>query len=201
VIGGIAGDLAGRQRLQEQQEAARKAIEETHADMRKQAADDPLAFAQTWLQKDDVDTIRRQQAGLRDVTRREFAGMIGAALRDLPEFSELTAADTDALSKELAGIPEDQVVGAFVKKATDIVADKRATKRTEAELTKRLAEEKKAWAREQADKRQQARPTPRTAAPPSRSAEDTAVPDWRSPEFDAWYQQNVLGKRPAASRR
>ncbi|HXF02800.1 MAG TPA: hypothetical protein VN601_07400, partial [Arthrobacter sp.] len=70
--------------------------------------------------------------------------------------------------------------------------DKRATKRSEAELQKRLAEEKKTWKREQADEALRRRQSPRNAAPPARSAEDTGEPaDFTSKEWAAWYEKRM----------
>jgi len=75
----------------------------------------------------DLEEERREKAGLRDLTRREFAGKIGDALRDLDEFSELTAADVQALEASLRGVPDDDVIVVFTKKATDLVANKRVS--------------------------------------------------------------------------
>ncbi len=191
-IAGLAGDVAKQQREQEREQAAREAVQKTHDEMRNLAGDDPVAFAEKWLKVDDVETIRRREAGLRDTTRREFMKTIGDAIGDLPEFKELTAEDTQAIEASLRGVPDDQVLAVFVKKATDLVGDKRATKRSEAELQKRLAEEKKAWQREQADKALQRRQSPRNAAPPARSAEDTGEPtDFTSKEWPAWYEKRM----------
>lgn len=189
-IAGLAGDVAQQQREQEREQAAREAVQKTHDEMRTLAGDDPVAFAEKWLKADDVETIRRREAGLRDTTRREFMKTIGDAIGDLPEFKELTAEDTQAIQDSLRGVPDDQVLGVFVKKATELVGDKRATKRFEAEHNKRLAEEKKAWAREQADKALQRRQSPGNSPPPAQSAKDDGEPeDFTSPAWGAWYER------------
>lgn len=184
---GIAGELAAREREVHDQATARQAIEDAHAQMRTLAAEDPEGFAQKWLSADDVKTIRQREAGLRDTTRREFAKGIGDALQDLPEFKELTAEDTQRIASSVANLPEDKVVGAFVKAAVDVVSDRRSHTKAEAAYEKRLAEDKKVWEREQADKRRSERPRPSLAMPSNGSARDSGEPaNHLSPEWAAW---------------
>ncbi len=200
-VGGIAGEIAQHQKQQAEFQAAQAAIEKTHADMRQLATDDPLAFASKWLNADDVKSIADREAGLRTTTRKEFAEDIGAALRDLPEFNELTAQDVEALSKEITGVPDDKLLGVFVKKATDLVADKRGEKRAEARLEARIAEERKVWEKERAVEKAKGRSAPSLKAPTS-NASDDAEPDWRKnpKEFDEWFNRKYRGNRyPVAS--
>lgn len=194
-IAGLAGSIAQRTIQEREEQAAREAVERTHKEMRELAENDPTSFAERWLKADEVEAIRRREAGLRDTTRREFLTQIGSAVSDLPEFKELTAEDTQALTKSLAGVPDDQALGVFIQRATDLIADKRATKRHEATLKERLAAERKAWDAEQAAKRAQERKAPSLRTPSAGNAQDTGEPaDHLSPEWDAWYQKTILGR-------
>lgn len=195
-LGGMAGEIAAQQRVQEQQEAAANAIAAEKQRLKDLYENDRVAFADEIKTKLDVEEERREKAGLRDMTRREFAAKVGDALRDLPEFGELTAQDVEALSKSLAGVPEDDVVAVFTKKATDIVANKRAQKISEANKSEWLAAERKVWDAEQAQKRAQERRSPSIRQPSQGNATDDGEPaDYLSPAWDAWYtQQRKTGR-------
>lgn len=192
-VAGIAGEVVQRDREAADSEAARKAIEAEHESLRKMAKEDPLAFSEMWLSKDDLEAEKAKTAGLRAATRKEFVVAIGNALKDLPEAADFTPDDRKEIAEALIGLDEDAVVPAFNKLLIDKVAAKRADKRVEADIQKRLAAERKVWEAEQKTARLKARPTPDMATPPAPSATDNAEPDWRDVKaYDAWYRKNVL---------
>lgn len=189
LVSNIAGDMAERQRQQREQEAARKAIEDERVRLRKLAEDDPLAFSQEMATRFDKEEADRRTADLRATTRQEYIQRIGTALRDIPEAQDLTAEEHARLAKTLAGVSEDDVLPVFQKFFTDLIADKRAAKKADAAIAERLKAERKAWEKEQADKRLKARTAPSVGAPPTGAASDTGEPDWRTQpkEWEAWY--------------
>lgn len=200
-VGGIAGEMARQQREQEQQRVAAEAVEREKQRLKDLYENDRVAFADEIKTKLDVEEERREKAGLRDMTRREFGQKIGDALREFPEFAELTADDVQDLSKTLAGVPEDDVIAVFTKKATDIVATKRGQKLAEASLKDRLAAERKVWEAEQAEKRVKERARPTLRQPSQGNASDDGEPaDFYSPEWNAWYERQKKSGRLAGVR-
>ena len=204
LVSNLAGDLANRQREQREQEAARKAVEDERARVRKLAEDDPLAFSQEWVGNFDKQEAERRTAALRDTTRREYIERIGTALRDIPEARDLTAEEHAQLTNALVGVSEDDVLPVFQRFFTDLVASKRAAKQVEEALAKRVAAERKAWEKEQADKRLKGRTSPSVGAPPTGTAHDSGEPDWKAePEaWNKWYEaKRKAGTLVPASRR
>lgn len=204
VIGSLAGDIAQQQREQERFQAAAEAVTAEKQRLKDLYENDRMAFAEEIKTKLDVEEERREKAGLRDLTRREFGEKIGNALREFPEFNELTADDVQDLSKTLAGVPEDDVITVFTKKATDIVATKRAQKLAEGSLKERLAAERKVWEAEQAEKRVKERRAPTVRQPSAGNAQDDGEPaDFYSPEWRAWDENQRKNGRGiyAAARR
>ncbi|MFI5268951.1 MAG: hypothetical protein ACHQ7M_16370 [Chloroflexota bacterium] len=189
LVSNIAGDMAERQRQQREQESAKQAVEGERARLRKLAEDDPLAFSQEMATRFDKDESDRRTADLRATTRQEYIQRIGTALRDIPEAMNLTAAEHGQLAQALAGVAEDDVIPVFQRFMTDFIAEKRATKKSEAAIAERLKAERKAWDKEQADKRLKSRTSPSTGTPPTATANDTGEPDWRKEPaaWEAWY--------------
>lgn len=189
-VGGIAGEIARQQREQEQLQAAAKAIEGEKQRLKDLYENDRVAFAEEIKTKLDVEEERREKAGLRDMTRREFGQKIGDALREFPEFSALTAEDVQDLSRSLAGVSEDDVIAVFTKKATDIVAHKRARTLADSEKADWLKAERKVWEAEQAEKRVKERRAPSVRQPSAGNASDDGEPaDFYSPEWNAWFER------------
>jgi hypothetical protein len=190
LVSNIAGDMAERQRSQREQEAARKAIEDERARLRKLAEDDPLTFSQEMATRFDKEDSDRRTAALRDTTRREFIERIGTALRGIPEAKELTVEEHTRLTNALIGVPEDDILPVFTKFFTDLAATKRAGKQTEEAIGKRIAAERKVWEKEQADKRLQTRKSPTVSGSPiAGTGKDSGEPDWKTQpkEWEAWY--------------
>ena len=190
LVANIAGDLAERQRREREQEAARKAIEDEQARLRKLADEDPETFASELKVRWDKEAADKRVADLRATTRQEFIQRLGTALKGIPEATELTAEEHARLTKALAGATEDDVLPIFQRFMTDLVADKRAAKKADEAIAERLKAERKAWEKEQADKRLKARPTPSVGTSPTGTAQDTGEPkDFLSPEWAAWYDR------------
>lgn len=200
-VGGIAGEIAQQQREQERFKAATEAVEAEKQRLKDLYENDRVAFAEEIKTKLDVEEERREKAGLRDLTRREFGEKIGNALRKHPEFNELTETDVQALSNSLRGIPEDDVIAVFTEKATDIVATKRARKLADAEIGDRLKAEEKVWAAQQAEKRVKERHAPTVRQPSAGNASDDGEPaDFYSPAWNAWYERQRKSGSLAGSR-
>ncbi len=196
-IGGIAGEVAQQQRLQEQHEAAAKAVEAERVRLKELRTLDPLKFAEEIGERMDVEEERREKAGLREMTRREFASKIGAALQDLPEFKELTADDIKQIGTALQGVSDDDVVAVYTREAANCIAEKRAQKLYETRHKTEVAEERKAWGREQATKKVQERRSPSLREPSQGNAQDQGEPDFRAnpAEWIAWDNANQKNRR------
>lgn len=202
LVANIAGDMAERQRGEREQEAARKAVEDEQARLRKLADEDPDTLASELKVRWDKEQADKRVADLRATTRQEYIQRIGTALRGIPEVQAMTAEEHGRLAAALAGASEDDVLPITQKFFTDLVADKRAAAQSEKAIDARLKTERKAWEKEQADKRLKTRTAPSVGAPPPGNAQDTGEPsDFYSPEWQAWYEQKrKRGELAKASR-
>lgn len=189
-VANIAGDLAERQRQQRDQEAARKAVEEEQARLRKLADEDPDAFASELKVRWDKEAADKRFAEVRATTRQEYIQRIGTALRDIPEVRNLTAEEHAAYVRAVAGASEDDLLPITQRFFTDLIASKRAKGQAEKDLADRLKAERKVWEKEQADKRLKTRAAPSVVAPTNGNAQDTGEPkDYLSPEWNMWYER------------
>lgn len=153
-IAGIIGSEIQRAIQLEKQriatEEGARAAKEAGEHLRKLAQDDPVAFAEEWLTKEQQADIQSQIDNLKGQTRHEFATSIGRAYSNLPEWGELSDADHDTLARAMIGKSEDEVIPIFTHKALDIVAEKRARKLLEQWKAKELPKEREALRQEEA---------------------------------------------------
>ncbi len=98
-------------------------------------------------------------------TRQQFAERIGRAYRNLPEWSEFSQEDREALAAAVANKSDDEAIEAFAVTAAALVADKRATKRLGEWTAKELAKERAAIRTEEAAKYLQGTDRPDMARP------------------------------------
>lgn len=200
-VGGIAGEIAKRTLQEQRENAAREAVEAEQKRLRQLADDDPIAFAEELKVKIDTEANRRELAGLRDTTRREVLKQVSDAVSEHAEFKELTEADVKALRDSMAGIPDEQVVGVFITKATGLVAEKRARKLADADIAERLKAEEKVWEARQAEKRVKAQARPSLRQPTSGNAQDAGEPaDFYSKEWSDWYERERKAGRLVPAR-
>ncbi len=187
-VGGIAGEVAMQQREEERQRAAREAVEAERARLKTLRTEDPLRFAEEIGERIDREEERRQLAGLREATRAELIGQMGAALRSFPEAEKLTPDHWKELEDVLRSTPEDQMVGAFSKKFTELLTEIRAEEFYQRRHQREMEDDRKAEAKASAVKAVQTRQSPSVRQPSNGNARDDAEPDWiaEPKEWAAW---------------
>jgi hypothetical protein len=182
LVAGIAGGIGDRRFREKEEasnrEAAERAIEAEQARLLQLAEDDPEAFAEKFRSEKAAERARKELETLQTKARETVGTHIGRAVRDLPEWKDLTAAEVGRIQRATSGLPEEQVLGVYVKTVADIVADRRA----EQKMDQRVAKEKEAWEQEQAASRVRngASPNLRRGAPGGADE-----PDFRS-DYKGW---------------
>jgi hypothetical protein len=188
-VSNVAGDLPQRQRQADKEAEATVAAERERERLRDLRRTDPVAYATEMDTKEEIELADKRAKDARDTARREYIDRVGTALRGIPEVQSLTAEEHAAYVRAVAGATEDDVLPITQRFFTDLIATKRAKVETEKVIAERLKAERKAWEKEQADKRLRARSAPSAAAPPTGNAQDTGEPDFRKQpkEWEAWY--------------
>ena len=118
------GQSSESQRVREATEAELLKFSEANADYLKENY--PKAYEH--LVNLQQDRTKREVEGFRGRTRDELAQKVGASIRQLPEFAELTQADHDKLVQAVIGKPDDEVIAIYNLTALDIAAEKRLAK-------------------------------------------------------------------------
>lgn len=192
LVSNIAGELALRQRQADKDAEAAAAADRERERLRELRRTDPVAYATEMDAKEELELADKRAKDARDTARREYIDRVGTALRGIPEVQSLTAEEHAAYVRAVAGATEDDVLPITQRFFTDLIASKRAKVEAEKAIAERLKAERKAWEKEQADKRLRARPAPSATAPPTASAQDTGEPDWRKEpqKWEAWDREN-----------
>src|SRR3990172_6397439 len=84
-------------------EAEAKAAADAYENLRRLAQEDPVTFAEQWTTEDHQRQLQSQLNNVHGQARHELATAIGRAYADVPEWSELTAEDHQALAMSLQG--------------------------------------------------------------------------------------------------
>lgn len=203
VVGDAVDKAMRRWRADQEAEVSQRSAERARTEMLDLARKDPEAFAERYLSDVQREDTMQRLAGLRADTRAEFARMVGAAFRDVPEFAEFTADHHERLAKAVAGKPDDEVVAAYNRAAVDLIAeiraDKRATERVETFKKAELVKEREAIRKEVAAELLKESPKPDMSRGGRPAAFDPTTLSDR--EFDKWYETEGPGKELGLARR
>lgn len=195
-IGGIVGqrEQTARERARRDVEIEQAAIaqQQAQAELDRLATEDPDEFARRYLTSKEQARIQQQTATLRSGIREEYARYIGDGVRQLAEFAEITPEEFGKLQSSMAGKSDQEALAAFNATVIDIVADRRANKRTSEWRAKELAKEREAIRTELAAAGLQSseRPDLRSGSQPAPFDPTKLSPK----DFDAWYRKDVLGR-------
>lgn len=203
VVGDAVDKAMRRWRADQEAEVSTRAAERARTEMLDLARKDPEAFAERYLSDVQREDTMRRLEGLRADTRAEFARMVGAAYREIPEWAEFTPEHHERLAKAVAGKPDDEVVAAFNRAALEVVAEiraeKRASERVEKFKASELAKEREAIRKEVAAELLKAEQKPDMSRGGRPAAFDpTTLSD---AEFDRWYETEGPGKDLGLARR
>lgn len=203
IVGQMVDQAVRRAQSRQQEEMTARARAAAEAEMAKLAEADPYAFAQKYLSETQAKQaqakLEQAQADLAAQQASRFATAIGNALKDVPEWKEMSEAEFEALAKEVGQDNDPEVVfKKFLPKAIAKIADKRTKKDYEARFAKELKEavdkEVEARVKERLAERRQANRRPDLARPAAAETNVLAQVEQMSPkDFNAWYEENVLG--------
>lgn len=189
LIGNAAQKQAARERERLQAEAYEQARREREEQLMKEAEENPYAFSQKWLSTKAQERATEELNGLRARTQTEYATAIGRSLAELPEWGQMTPEEMQTLIDRASNLADEDVLPTFNRAAIDLVADKRAQARLEAEMSKRIAAERKAWETDQ-----EARRLKGEDSPDLRAGQPTAAPNIHAmsdAEFNRFYEANI----------
>lgn len=209
VVSGLAGQiaqgLASRQVENERAQLAAEAARNREQELLRLAEEDPDAFAAQFRTEKQAEIARKELEEIRLDERRQLTEQLSRANASLPEWGELSPAEQSKVAKAIVNVPSAQVFAVYQAAVVDVIADRRAAKRTEAEWATRLAQEKEAWEAEQAAKRTKSTPAPNLRSGTA-AQRDSDEPDFDTDreEWDRWYENNErlrkLAKRVGAGR-
>lgn len=199
-VNGILGERQQRARQQweaeQRAESDRAARERAEQELRDLARQDPYAFAQQWLGKDEQQKLEARINDLQGTTKRELMQQVGQVFGTR---YALTPDDVAELTQALSGLPDAEVLPAFTVKATELAARKQAQTLLAEWRDKELPKERDAWKAEYEAER----------------LKTAAVPDLRSPlgvpaggppvhlnddDYNKWYVTQGPGRRLGLSR-
>lgn len=181
---------------QKQAEADAAAKAKAEAELEELAEKNPVEFADKWLGSQQAKKMRDQMAALESNARQDVAKSIGAAFQAFPEWEDLMR-DPNALARlatAMEGKPADQVLAAWNAAAVDLMVERRAAAKAQADLDARLQAERAAWETEAA-----AQGFVRSDRPDlvrgGRIGSADPEPDFLAnpKEWNAWYRRNASG--------
>lgn len=186
------------------QQAAEKARKDAEAELERLAEEDPVAFAERFRVDRQQAKLRAELDGLKASTREELARNVGRAYQGVPEFVEFTEREYGELAKAVAGLPDDEVIGAWNAKALELVAAKRgekiAAERVEQFKKAELPKEREAIRKELAKELREQTPSPGLDRPKATPAVNPLYADLLAtrpgPEYDEKYDKWVAAGMP-----
>ncbi len=187
-VGNLLQARLQAERARDDQERADRARAEAEQRLIAEAEANPYEFTQKWLKGKAEETARREFESVQTRARSEILAQVGQSFGVLPDWKELTPAELADVAQSVAGLPEDQLIGAFNAKAIDVIANRRASARAETLARQRLAAEREAWTREQAAQRLNGSPVPNMQAgmTPNTRFDPSKLSD---SDFDTWWKQ------------
>src|SRR5207253_8260932 len=105
IVGSMVDQAVRRLGAQQQAEMSARAKAEAEREMLKLAEADPYAFSQKYLSeaqaRDAQAKLQQAQADLAAQQAARFATAIGSALKDVPEWKEMSESEFEALAKDV----------------------------------------------------------------------------------------------------
>ena len=200
-VSGLVGQMLEarmRERDTEQKQIAEtQARAKFEAELERQAREEPDEFANRWLKGREDEKRAAEIARERMTTRTAFAQEIGASLREVPGFSDLSREDQAEIYEVVIKTPEDKAIAVLSRE----IVNRTSTKRAKALAEVQIAEWK---ATELAKEREAMRLELAGAAVANGDAPDTQrgrtrgsfsdEPDFnREPaKWNAWYERRHL---------
>jgi hypothetical protein len=181
---------------QKQAEADAKAKAQAEADLRELAQRNPVEFADKWLSSEEARQQQERLTALESSARQDVAKSIGAAFQAFPEWEDLMR-DPNALARlatAMEGKPPDQVLAAWNAAAVDLMVERRAAAKAQADLAARLQAERTAWETEAAAQGFVASDRPDLVRGGRIGTADPEPDFLANPkEWNAWYRRNASG--------
>lgn len=204
IVGQMVDQAMRRFEAKQRDEMSSRAKADAERELLALAEQDPFAFAQKYLSdkqaQDAQAKLERAQTDLAAHQAARFATAIGTALKDVPEWREMSKDEFEALAKEVGNDSDPEIVfKKFLPRALDAIAGKRSEKTYQARFDKefKAAVEKEVEARVKESlaarrPRQQRPDLARPAAAETNTLDKIEAMNDR--EYNQWYEANVLGK-------
>lgn len=188
-IAGIIGSELQRARQEERQritdETAAKEREKLQAELEQLAQTDPEEFTKRWLTRQGQQKTLSQLNQLEAKIINDTAQAIGRAVRDVPEWQEMTEAEQREFLEPLAKVPDSEIPATFNKMMAELIGDRRAKKLLAEWKSKELAKEREAVRQEEAAKLMQASDAPDTRGPKGQAKQD--IKAMSDEDFDKYW--------------
>ncbi len=186
----LVGRHAKRLADQDTERRTADAIKRQENTMIEEAKSNPYQFAEKWLGSKSEEIAKREFSELTTRTQNEILDKLGLAYGAIPEWKELTQDEFADVAARTAGLEGAELIAAFNMAAFDKIADKRAGKRVNSELSRRLSAEKEAWEREAVAARLRTETPPNMTGPSGPGRFDPL--QLSDEEFNKWYERDVL---------
>lgn len=187
VVGAEIQRAVAEREARDREEYQRQAKAKAEAELETLAREDPLAFTERWLSQTQRQKAQQQFQGVRGTARQEFATNIGRAVRELPEWGELSQDDHQELIGEVSGKNDDEALPVFIRKATQLVGRKVAQKMLNDWKAKELPKEREAIRAEERAKLLRATGAPDLEQP--KGMPDGNPANLSDEEFTKWWNK------------
>lgn len=199
IVGAMVNQAMRNWERERGENESRQATERARTELRQMAKDDPVAFAERYLNDDQRDIALGQIEQLRRTEIGRMSQRIGQALHTIPGWAELTVDDHTELAKAIQGLSDDETFGPYAAKALELLAKRQigaaASERFEQWKKSELAKEREAIRAEVAADLLKKEPKPDMTKGGKGPSQVEMISKMSDEDFDKFWNTQVLGQR------